>query len=104
MIELGFVECGAECCGLCCVAWLVMRSVGMELGHGVDSGVCGWCWGACGVGVRGIAGNWIGKQGAAAVAEALKQNSTLSSLDLGGECVGEEAAEGGEEWAGGDGR
>ena len=54
--------------------------------------------------MRGIADNDIGAEGAAAVAEALKQNSTLSSLNLLSECVGEEAAEGGEEWAGGDGR
>ena len=32
--------------------------------------------------MRGIADNTIGAEGAAAVAEALKQNSTLSSLDL----------------------
>ena len=56
------------------------------------------------MGAGGIAVNRIGDEGAAAVAEALKQNSTLSSLDLACECVGEEAAEGGEEWAGGDGR
>ena len=56
------------------------------------------------MGAGGIAGNEIGDEGAAAVAEALKQNSTLSSLHLYGECVGEEAAEGGEEWGGGDGR
>ena len=31
--------------------------------------------------------NKIGDAGATAVAEALKTNSTLSSLDLGGECV-----------------
>ena len=54
--------------------------------------------------MRGIAENEIGDEGAAAVAEALKQNSTLSSLSLDSECAGEEAAEGGEEWAGGDGR
>ena len=34
------------------------------------------CW------ARGIAGNWIGEEGAAALAQALKENSTLSSLDL----------------------
>ena len=33
-------------------------------------------------GCGGIAGNEIGDEGAAAVAEALKQNSTLSSLNL----------------------
>ena len=33
------------------------------------------------------ADNWIGKAGAMAVAEALKTNSTLSSLNLFGECV-----------------
>ena len=34
------------------------------------------------MGAGGIAVNRIGDEGAAAVAEALKQNSTLSSLDL----------------------
>ena len=81
------MTCGVECCGLCCVAWLVMRSVRMELRRGIDSYVCGWCWGIVGVGVRGIAANKIRAEGAAAVAEALKQNSTLTSLDLSGKWV-----------------
>ena len=34
------------------------------------------------LGAGGIADNMIGVEGAAAVAEALKQNSTLTSLDL----------------------
>ena len=74
------------------------------LGHALTAVFVVGCWGLVGVVVRGIADNEIGAEGAAAVAEALKQNSTLSSLILYGECVGEEAAEGGEEWAGGDGR
>ena len=39
------------------------------------------------LGAGGIAGNRIGDEGAAAVAEALKENSTLSSLNLQGKWV-----------------
>ena len=78
---------------------MVMRSARMELGHALTVafvvGAGGLrCW------VRGIADNGIGEQGAAALAEALKENSTLRSLNLRSKCVGEEAAEGGEAWAG----
>ena len=46
-----------------------------------------WLWAVVGV-VCGMADNGIGDAGARAVAEALKANSTLTSLDLSCECVG----------------
>ena len=86
------VGCGGVCRAL--LAWLSEHGrwrhamAGWE--GGCRSGVfveafwrLGWCWVLCGA----AAGSDIGDAGATAVAEALKTNSTLSSLNLRGECV-----------------